>query len=235
MTVHPDDLPSEGRVADPVEALRQECREVSAILAGLTEEDDAKPTRCPAWNVKELVGHLYRDVERIPAALASRPDSEATHDAVTYWRAYDPAVDSPGVADRAKEVAQRYPTGRELADAWNELWPGALDAAGAADPTRLVVTWGPVMTLEELLKTRVLEVTVHRMDLEDALGRKGWGTDLAVSIVDDILEGLLGEQPPSDLEWDVVDFIEAGTGRRPLTDEERSILGPLANRFPLLG
>ena len=30
-------------------------------------------------------------------------------------------------------------------------------------------------------------------------------------------------------------FIETGTGRRPLTEAERSILGPLAERFPLLG
>ena len=89
--------------------------------------------------------------------------------------------------------------------------------------------------MDDFLKTRVLEVTVHRMDLEDALGRKGWGTDRAVSIVDDTLEGLLGEQPPSELEWDVVDFIEVGAGRRPLTEEERRILGALADRFPLIG
>jgi hypothetical protein len=73
------------------------------------------------------------------------------------------------------------------------------------------------------------------MDLEDALGRKGWGTDRAVSIVDETLEALLGREPLSDLEWDVVDFIEAGTGRRPLTQAERRILGHLADRFPLMG
>jgi hypothetical protein len=53
--------------------------------------------------------------------------------------------------------------------------------------------------------------------------------------VDDTLEALLGEEPPSDLEWDVVDFIEAGTGRRPLSDKERDTLDTLADRFPLLG
>ena len=73
------------------------------------------------------------------------------------------------------------------------------------------------------------------LDLEDALGRKGWGTDRAVAIVDETLEGLLGQEPPSDLEWDVVDFVETGAGRRPLTDTERRILGRLAARFPLMG
>jgi hypothetical protein len=143
--------------------------------------------------------------------------------------------DAPAIADRAKELAAGYETGVALAGAWNEMWRGALEGAAATDRSRLVVTWGPQLTLDEFMKTRVLEITVHRMDMEHALGRKGWGTDLAVSIVDDILEGLLGEQPPSDLEWDVVDFIETGTGRRPLTDSERAILGPLADRFPLLG
>jgi uncharacterized protein (TIGR03083 family) len=233
--MHPDDLPSDAQVADPVEALREECEEVSKIAGVLGEDEFGRPTRCTEWNVKELLGHIYRDIDRINTALASDAPTEATHDSVSYWTAYDPIEDAPDVAERAKEVADRYPTGRELARAWDEQWPRTLDRAAEADRSRLVVTWGPATTLNEYLKTRVLEVTVHRMDLEDALGRKGWGTDLAVSIVDDILEGLLGEQPPSDLEWDVVDFIETGAGRRPLTDDERVILGPLADRFPLLG
>ena len=116
------------------------------------------------------------------------------------------------------------------------MWREALALAGRTDPARLLATtWGPTLRLDEYLKTRVLEVTVHRMDLEDALGRKGWGTDLAISIVDDILAGLLGEDPPRDLDWDVVEFIETACGRRPLTDHERKVLGPLAEKFPLLG
>ena len=43
------------------------------------------------------------------------------------------------------------------------------------------------------------------MDLDHALGRKGWGTDAGVSIVDDILVGLLGKEPPDALDWDAVD------------------------------
>jgi len=221
--------------ADAFKALRGECEELSKVVLDLPEDDFARPTRCTAWNVKELMGHIYRDIDRINAALSSEPPGEATDDSVSYWRAYDPATDAPDIAERAKERADMYSTGHDLAAAWEELWPRTLELAEDADPARLVQTWGPVTRFDEYLKTRVLEVTVHRMDLEDALGRKGWGTDAAVSIVDDILEGLLGEQPPSDLEWDVVDFIETGTGRRALADSERKILGRLADRFPLLG
>jgi uncharacterized protein (TIGR03083 family) len=231
----PDDRPSETEVADPLEALREECEQVSAITLSLTEDEFGKPTRLPAWNVKELLGHMYRDINRTNTALSTPPPAEVTADSVSYWRSYDPVHDAPAIADRAKELAAGYETGATLAAAWNDMWRVALGGAASTDRSRLVVTWGPHLTLDEFLKTRVLEITVHRMDMEDALGRKGWGTDLAVSIVDDILEGLLGEQPPSELEWDVVDFIETGTGRRPLTEDERAILGPLAEKFPLLG
>jgi uncharacterized protein (TIGR03083 family) len=222
-------------VADPLEALREECEEVSKLARSLSEEDFSLPTRLPLWNVKELFGHMYRDVDRIKTALTTPPPPAADADAVSYWTRYDPATDGPDIADRAKEVAARFTTGAEMAEAWDGMWRRTLDEAGQADRSRHTVTWGPVMALDEYLKTRVLEITVHRMDLEDALGRKGWGTNQAVSIVDDILEGLLGEQPPSELEWDVVDFIETGTGRRSLTDREREVLGGLADRFPLLG
>ena len=96
------------------------------------------------------------------------------------------------------------------------------------------MSWGPALTLDEYVKTRVLEVTVHRMDMENALGLKGWGTDDAISIVDEVLVGLLGEEPPTELEWDAVDFIDTGTGRRDLTEAEQEILGDLADRFPLI-
>ena len=221
---------------DPVQALADECEELSATTSGLAEEEFSLPTRCTEWNVKELLGHTYRGVNRINVLLADPAPPAADTDAISYWRAYVPEDDAPDIAKRGKEAADEFASGAELARAWDHMWRETVALAGRTDPARLVATtWGPTLRLDEYVKTRVLEVTVHRMDLEDALGRKGWGTDLAISIVDDILAGLLGEDPPRDLEWDVVEFIEAGCGRRALTDRERAVLGPLATRFPLLG
>jgi uncharacterized protein (TIGR03083 family) len=216
-------------------ALREECDALNRDVLYLSEEAFAKPTRLPAWNVKELFGHVHRSInDRLTTALRG-PSPEAPEvDSVTYFRSYDPATDSGDVADRAKGVAAGFATGHELAVAWAEAWPLTLARAAEADPERVVVTFGPAIRFDEYLKTRVLEITVHRMDLEHALGRKGWGTDEAISIVDDILVGLLGEQPPSNLDWDAIDFIDTGTGRRPLSDRERRMLGRLAGRFPLL-
>lgn len=237
----PDGLPvpdvegGGGSPVDALEALREECEQVSKVALGLSEDDFSRPTRCSAWNVKELLAHMYWGMNRAKRSLTEPPPEVADTDSVTYWRSYDALEDAPGIADRATERSAGYTTGIELAEAWDELWREVVELAGREIRSRIVSTWGPTLALDEFLKTRVLEMTVHRMDLEDALGQKGWGTDKAVSIVDDTLEGLLGEQPPSDLEWDVVDFIEVGTGRRSLTSEEREILGGLADRFPLLG
>src|SRR6266536_648292 len=220
---------------DALEALREECEQVSKVALGLSEEDFSRPTRCSAWNVKELLAHMYWGLNRARRSLAEPAPEVADTDSVTYWRSYDPLEDAPGIANQATRRSAGFASGIELAEAWDDLWREVVEWAAREDRGRIVSTWGPTLTLDEYLKTRVLEITVHRMDLEDALGQKGWGTDKAVSIVDDTLELLLGEQPPSDLEWDVVDFIEVGTGRRSLTSEEREILGPLAERFPLLG
>jgi uncharacterized protein (TIGR03083 family) len=219
-----------------LEALRGECQEVSKLVLGLGEEDFA-PTvpRTPAWTVKELLGHMYRDVDRIGFAVSNPVPGPPDVDSVSYWRSYDPVAGAPAVAGRAREVAAGYGTGAELAAAWDRHWRATLERAAGADRGMVVRTFGPTLTLDELVKTRVVEITVHRMDMEHALGRKGWGTDAAISVVDDVLVGLLGQEPPAGLEWDVVDFIEAGTGRRPLTGPEREVLGPMAERFPLLG
>ena len=89
--------------------------------------------------------------------------------------------------------------------------------------------------LDEFVTTRVLEIGVHGLDLAAALGRPPWLTSGAASVVLSILAGLLGEDPSPALGWSDLTFIETGTGRRPLTDAERSVLGERAGAFPLLG
>jgi uncharacterized protein (TIGR03083 family) len=220
---------------DPLEVLRGECVLVSRAALTLTDDDFTRTTRCTAWNVKELLGHLYRDVDRIYVALSRPAPAEPTVDSVSYWRAYDPISDAPDIADRAKELAASHPTGKDLAAAWDRMWPRALEAAGGADRSRVVVTWGPALTLDELLKTRVLEVTIHGADLADALDREPWATAEGLAITNHILRRLVGADLPNELGWDDLTLMEKGSGRGVLTVEERGILGRLADRFPLMG
>lgn len=220
---------------DALAALKAECDEVSQVVLGLSEEDFARPTRCTAWNVKELLGHMYRDVDRANVALSQPAPARPDNDSVSYWRSYDPIRDAPDIADRAKETAQSHPTGHDLATAWGEMWRRAIDQAGRADRTRVVVTWGPALTLDEFLKTRVLEITIHGTDLAAALDRGPWATDAGTTITNGIMLSLLDDELPPALGWDPITLLERGSGRTTLTDKERTILGELSERFPLMG
>ncbi len=185
--------------------------------------------------MKELVGHIWRDVDRLGTGLAA-PDAEPVEtDAVMYWRSYDPVGDAPAIAERAKETADGFASGRDLARSFSEMWPARLDAAEAADPSRSVRTFGPVLRLDEFVKTRVLETAVHRLDLLHALGRERSLRPESAAVIVPVLEALLGSPLPGELGWSDLEFVEAGTGRRAIGPAEAEILGDLAERFPLVG
>lgn len=218
---------------DVLEALAAECRLISDTVLQLDEAAFARPTRCSAWNVKELLAHLYRDIEQV-AVMTNEPPPEggAEADGASYWGLYDPVSDGRSIADRAKMRAAAHRTGHELARIWDWMWPKALADAAAQPEGRVIATWGPRMLLREFLRTRVIEAAVHGLDLADALGREPWITAEASRIVRDVLEIRFGQPAPD--RWDDLAFIEAGTGRRRLDAEDAAILGRAAARFPLL-
>src|SRR5438105_12585240 len=135
------------RVPEAFDALRVECELVSEAALALDENGFAQPVpRTPAWNLKELLAHMYRDVERLIVGLRQDPPGEPDADAVTYWTAYDPVADAVDIADRAKLRAASYGTGRELAVVWDDMWRRALDLAEAEILLRVIRTWGPALT-----------------------------------------------------------------------------------------
>ncbi len=216
-----------------VDALAGESRRAAEVALALSEDAFTRPTRCPPWDVKALVGHLYRDVDRILEyrdRLAGAPDT----DSVSYWTSYDPRGDAADVSARAQQIADGYATGSDLARAFDERWRVAVAAAQEMSPDRSISTFGPTLRFDEYVKTRVLEMAVHGLDLAHALDREPWTMPEAAAVVHAILVGLLGIEPPAALGWDDVTFFDTGTGRRALTDAERSALGERAGRFPLL-
>jgi uncharacterized protein (TIGR03083 family) len=217
----------------PVDVLEAECERVAEVVLGLAPDAFALPTRCPPWDVKALLGHVYRDVDRI-LQYRDEPAGAPDTTAITYWRSYDPVADGPDIAARAIEVADGYDGGQDLARAFDRRWREAVAAARAMKPDRPIATFRPTLRLDEYVRTRVLELAVHGLDLARALDRAPWITPGAADVVRTILVGLLGAAPPAELGWEGVTFIESGTGRRGLTDAERAALGERAARFPLL-
>ncbi|NED51137.1 hypothetical protein G3I24_09490, partial [Micromonospora aurantiaca] len=94
----------------------------------------------------------------------------------------------------------------------------------AAAPPGLVVRTrhGDAMALPEFLRTRVVEVAVHGLDLADALDRPPWLTPPAAAVVAGVLTG--GAPVPPGLRWDTLTVLRKATGRLPLTGDEQAEL-----------
>jgi uncharacterized protein (TIGR03083 family) len=220
---------------DVAAVLGAECAAAATVLLALEESAFSRPTRCPPWDVKALAGHLWRDVDRVLVYTAEPAPDHADSDAIAYYlTGYDPVADAPDVARRAMEVAAAYASGNDLARDFDERWRLAVDAAGSLPPGRLVRTFGPCLRLDEYLCTRTLEAAVHGLDLSQALGREPHLTPGAAALVRGMLVAMLGAEPPEALGWDDVVLFDTATGRRAPTPPERSILGRLADRLPLL-
>ena len=211
--------------------LAGECARLAQTLSGLDEPAYGRPTRCPPWTVKELAGHLWRGMDRLPSYLAEPPAEAAGDDAVSYFR-YDAVAEGPEIAARSLEVAARFDSGADFARSFDEHWRTCVEAARAADPARLLRTRVSAgIRLDEFCATRVVEVAVHGLDIARALDLEPWITPAGREVTTAILRSLLGQDPPG--HWDAVAFIEIGTGRRAPDDHDLEVLGAAAGRFPL--
>jgi len=226
-----------------VEALEAQLRELLALVDDLSDEDLARATRCPGWSVAELIAHCEGMLQRLVGENAQPVDGAPEIDRLGYY-GYDPdgpreAEDpektfSEVIRDRViDEAAGR--DGAELRASLERAVERALEGIRLVPHDRVIKRSGhPRMTFGEFVASRNLEFGVHAMDIADAVGRPERTAPAATAIIIGILDGLLGSPVPPSLHWDTTTFILAGTGRRPLEPAERSQLGDLAERFPLL-
>jgi uncharacterized protein (TIGR03083 family) len=154
-----------------LEVLRGECRRISTVVDALPEQSFAERTRLPAWTIKDLLAHLCIEVEATTDGLAEFPPAAVHEDSVSYW-SYDATVESEPIADAAKALAATFGSGAGLAAAWDRAWRTVVEVATSHEDSRPIRSGTSAMTLNEFLKTRILEVTVHGLDLADALGRR---------------------------------------------------------------
>ncbi len=224
---------------DLLTTLDAECRLAIGALMDLADADFSAPTRCPPWDVRVLVGHMVRDLDRVVTYVEEPAPDAATTDAITYFGSYDPRAEGATITASSTETADRYRSPAALVLGLDETLRRCVDRAGAEDPGRILATRLTTIRLDEFLKTRILEIGVHGLDLADALGRDPWLTGAAGRVILEILRGLLGDDAAASLGaslgWSDLIFIETGTGRRALTDGERTLLGSSADAFPLLG
>jgi uncharacterized protein (TIGR03083 family) len=229
--------------SDEFDALRLQLGDLVALVGDLSEEDFMRPTRCPGWTVAELVAHCEGMLIRLVGDNARPADGSAEIDRVGYYR-FDPDGPREGedagktfsevIRDRVlDEVGGR--SGAELRRALADVVAAAVRGVEAIPADRVIHRSGhPRIAYGEFVASRNLEFGVHTMDIAHAVGRPETVQPAVAAIIAAILDGLLGAPLPDALQWDATTYILTGTGRRQLDADERTTLGVLAPRFPLL-
>ncbi len=220
-----------GRFEERLEALEVESARAETPMRAAAADAFEAPTRCPAWDVRGLIGHMLRDVHRLLDLLQEPALGPPDTDSAVYFGSYDSAAEAPDIAERSIEMAARYATDDDLVEGFATTWRRAVKTAADAGHDRLVHVFSHTMVLPDYLETRVVEMTIHGLDLAAALHTERWMSVEGAAITRDVMSRMLGSAPPDG--WDDVTFFEKGTGRAPLTDDDRRALGPTASRFPL--
>lgn len=151
---------------DTIDRLEQTFQALSALGAGLTEEQWKSSTDLPGWTVQDNLSHLI-GIER---ALEELPATE--HRAVDLSVAKNPI----GVANEHEVDARRSMTGREVLQEWNEIVERRMATLRSGDddyfnaPT--MTPTGPG-TLSDFLHIRVLDCWAHEQDIRRALDLPG--------------------------------------------------------------
>ena len=176
-----------------IDALEAECAALGSFLSSLSQSDWSTPTRCAPMDVRMLVAHLLGQYERV-SEVRDMPfiDTEPNKDRFSWWD-YDPVEDAPDILHWTQELANRYPPG-PLGELFVRLSTDAVAAAREREAKRYLTVRANefVIRLEDRIATRVLETTIHGMDILDAFGKAPAPTPEGLGVTGDILRGLLG-------------------------------------------
>ena len=221
-----------------LDALETGYRNVTDVVTGLSEADLMRPSGCAGWAVTDVLYHQLLDAQRALVAFATPVTAPADRDDVSYWAAFAPKGGEAG--DRARagaaaharfvRVAASAYSPPSLARAWSET-AAAVCRAARACPAAAVATQGYVLCPADFTATLAVETAVHYLDLTVSLPSAPPPDPASLALVRRVLDGLLGTPLPAS--WDDVSAAVKGTGRTSLTDEDRALLGPLAERIPL--
>lgn len=223
-----------------LEAFDAESRRLAEVADGLDDASFARPSPCVPWTAGELLCHVQMTIERLGGMLAEpEPEAHGLVTAAGYYRAderFSAAVNDERIAS-AQRGAAALSGCLERARAFRDARDRAWSLITAAPPERMVRTrHGDRMLLAEFLRTRVLELAVHGLDLAVAVGREPWLTEQAAAVTSDLL------LPAADAArlrqaacWAPVTLIAKLTGRLPLTTAEADLIGSLGICWLALG
>jgi hypothetical protein len=212
--------------------------QLSEVAADLDLASFLRPSRCAGWVVGDVLYHQLLDARRALRTFASPATSPADRDDVSYWQPFSANGEippgSPAAAEHARHVrivASAFSPAK-LTWEWTETAEAARRAARQC-PHERVTTQGHILRTADFIGTLAVEAAVHYLDLTVEFPAAAPPDPISLGLVRRVLDGLLGESPPSG--WTDLTYVLKGTGRLALTETERARLGTAAARFPLFG
>lgn len=193
---------------------------IRAIIPSLL--DLGAPTRLEGWSARVLLGHLQAGVEALWRWTGDDVRGRIELDAITYW---DPAGQvAEGSSEWALDFAAKRSDEQIVGGLERALRHGAATISDVSTHAVIVPPIGPAwIRFDEFAVTRVLELTVHGLDLAVAADISVEPDPTAIAITTAVLDARLGAGRPADLVDDVA-WIEVATGRRPHTDERLPVI-----------
>lgn len=123
------------------------------------------------WDVRALVGHTSRSLITVENGLDSPAAAVEIATAAEYYLAVRSLVSGPAVTERGRQA------GRDLGEnppvVLQRLANRVLARTAVCEGAEVVTTIAGGMSLAQYLRTRVLELVVHSLDLRAALGVPG--------------------------------------------------------------
>ena len=208
---------------------------ISDLAVGLSRADLLAFSRCHGWVVADVLFHLLCDAQRALVALASPAPGPPDRDFVSYWTGFATAADDPAPgAWRVRRSAAAFLDGTGVVTLWQETASAAVRAAGSAIPDGYITTQGHVLAVPDFLTTLVTEAVIHHLDMTVELRSAPNPGPEAVALATRTLDGLLGSGVSRPGTWTAEEYLFKGTGRLPLSLQDRDALDDAAERFPLL-
>lgn len=121
------------------------------------------------WTMRDLVGHTSRALTTVETYLARPAARIAIKDAAAYYAATRAGVDHAAVAERGRAAGADL--GTDPAGTVADLAARVVARVHAAPDDATVLTLVGGMRLDDYLATRVLELTVHSLDILVADGQ----------------------------------------------------------------
>jgi len=159
-----------------IQAFREECDALAAVLEPLDDEAFAQPTLFKGWTIHDVVAHLHIFNW---AADASIHEPERFD---RFWADLQRTISAGRTLRQATDEwlvsQQRFgERGRAVYQRWRELYPQMCERLGGVDP-KLRVKWaGPPMSARSSVTARQMETWAHGQEVWDVLGLERVDTD----------------------------------------------------------